>query len=118
MLEGLEAVKGLKDGSKILMAEACTHSSTHEDIGRVKIPAKLREHTGKDLLFDFYTGHDFPANLKDYDLVVHCGACMINRRSVINRIAHCREHGVPITNYGVLLAFLSGVDTRRFRALF
>jgi len=117
MLEGVKAVESLRDGSKILMAEACTHTTTHEDIGRVQIPEKLRRLTGKELVFEFFTGYDFPEDLSGYDLVVHCGACMINRRTVVNRIMRCREQGVPITNYGVLLAYLSGVAPQRFSLL-
>lgn len=109
LIKGSDAIDKLKDGSRVLMAEACTHNSSHEDIGRVKIPALLKKRTGKDLKFDFYVHHDFPENLSDYDLVIHCGGCMINSRSMNNRINFCRENGVPITNYGVVLAYVNGI---------
>lgn len=117
LIKGAAAIDSLHDGSRILMAEACTHNSSHEDIGRVKIPALLRKRTGKDLKFDFYVHHDFPENLSDYDLVIHCGGCMINSRSMNNRIDFCIESGVPITNYGVVLAYVNGI-LQRSRKIF
>lgn len=115
LIKGADAIENLRGGSRILMAEACSHNSSHEDIGRVKIPSLLKKYTGKDLKFDFYVHHDFPENLADYDLVIHCGGCMINSRSMKNRIDFCEESGVPITNYGVTLAYLNGVLTRSRR---
>lgn len=112
LIEGAEAIKNLKNGSRILMAEACTHNTSHEDIGRVKIPNLLRKKTGLELEFDYYVHQDFPDNLTEYDLVIHCGGCMLNSHSMINRIAFCREAGVPITNYGVVLAYLNGIAER------
>lgn len=112
LISGADAIASLKDGSRILMAEACTHSSSHEDIGRVKIPALLKKHTGKDLKFDFCVHHDFPKNLSVYDLVIHCGGCMINSRSMKNRIDFCVRNGVPITNYGVVLAYVNKILER------
>lgn len=111
-IEGAEAIDRLKDGSRILMAESCTHNVSHEDIGRVKIPKLLEKYTGKRLEFDYCVHQDFPENLKDYDLVIHCGGCMINSRSMINRIEFCREAGVPISNYGVVLAYVNGIAER------
>lgn len=112
LIEGAAAIRELKDGSRILMAEACTHNTSHEDIGRVKIPALLRKFTGKKLIFDYYVHQDFPDNLSEYDLVIHCGGCMINSRSMCNRIEFCKESGVPITNYGVVLAYVNGIAER------
>lgn len=112
LIAGADAIDKLRDGSRVLMAEACTHNSSHEDIGRVKIPDLLKERTGKDLKFDFYVHHDFPGNLSDYDLVIHCGGCMINSRSMNNRIDFCSAAGVPITNYGVVLAYANGILDR------
>lgn len=111
-IEGANAVRNLKPGSRILISESCTHNVSHEDIGRVKIPKLLTKYVGGELCFDFKVGHDFADNVKDYDLVIHCGACMINRRTVVNRIDHCKERQVPITNYGVILAFLNGILER------
>ena len=94
------------------MAEGCSHSLTHEDIGRVKIPNLLKKHISKDLEFDFYSGYDFPDNLKNYDLVIHCGGCMLNKKAVQTRLWICDEMGIPVTNYGVILAYLNGILTR------
>ncbi len=112
LIAGADAIKGLKDGSRILMAEACTHNSSHEDIGRVKIPKLLQKYTGKKLEFDYYVHQDFPKDLSEYDLVIHCGGCMINSRSMNNRIEFCLENNVPITNYGVVLACVNGILER------
>ena len=110
--EGAQAIASLKDGDKILMAEACTHNVSHEDIGRVKIPALIRKHTGKQLEFEYFVHQDFPESLSEYALVIHCGGCMINSRVMKNRTALCREYGVPITNYGTALAYLTGILDR------
>lgn len=112
LIAGADAIKNLKDGSRILMAEACTHNVSHEDIGRIKIPKALQSATGKKLKFDYYVHQDFPKNLTDYDLVIHCGGCMINSRSMNNRIEFCLENNVPITNYGVVLAYVNGILER------
>lgn len=111
-IAGAEAVRNLKSGSRVLISESCTHNVSHEDIGRVKIPKLLNKYVGGNLNFDFKVGHDFADNVEDYDLVIHCGACMINRRTVINRIDYCNDKQVPITNYGVILAFLTGIMDR------
>lgn len=112
LLRGCDAIDHLKDGDKILMAEACTHNSSHEDIGRVKIPRLLEKYTGKHFIFDTYVHHDFPENITDYSLVIHCGGCMISSRSMNHRIHFCTENGVPITNYGVVLAYANGILPR------
>jgi len=108
LVAGTQAVKKLKNGSSILIAEACTHHPIGDDIGRVKIPGWLRKKTGKKLIFDVRAGRDYPEDLKKYDLIVHCGSCMLNRKETLNRIYAARRAGVPITNYGVLIAFLHG----------
>lgn len=112
LAEGAEALDALNDGSRILMAEACTHNTSHEDIGRVKIPNMLRKYTGKELEFEYSVHHDFPDDLSDYDLVIHCGGCMLNSKTIENRIAQCREAGVSVTNYGVVLSYASGILNR------
>ncbi len=109
LIDGAAAIKNLHDGSRILMAEACTHNTSHEDIGRVKIPKLLQKYTGKKLEFDYYVHQDFPKDLSRYDLVIHCGGCMINSRSMNNRIEFCIKNHVPITNYGVVLACVNGI---------
>lgn len=111
-LDGISKIKELDETSKILISESCTHNHSHEDIGRVKIPRMLKKHTGKDLKFDFKMGHDFPSDLKEYDFVIHCASCMLNRKSMLSRINMCKENNVNITNYGVLLAYLTGILDR------
>lgn len=115
LIDGADSIERLKDGSRVLMAEACTHNVSHEDIGRVKIPKLLAEKTGKKLYFDYCIYHDFPDDLSDYDLVIHCGGCMINSKLIRNRIEKCRECGVSVTNYGVALAYLNGISERSSR---
>ncbi len=112
LIDGAYAIDKLQDGDRILMAEACTHNASHEDIGRVKIPALLTQKTGKQFDFDFCVYRDFPESLSDYSLIIHCGGCMINSRTMLNRIRFAREAGVPITNYGVCIAYLNGILDR------
>ncbi len=112
LAEGVSAIEKLHDGSRILMAEACTHNTSHEDIGRVKIPTILRNYTGKDLEFEYSIHHDFPADLSKYDLVIHCGGCMINQKTMQNRIKQCQDAGVSVTNYGVILSYANGILKR------
>lgn len=109
---GARKIQDLQEGSRILIAESCSHNRTHEDIGRVKLPAMLQKFTGKSLAFHFCAGHDFPQDLTNYDLVVHCGACMFNRKAMLQRIWQCQRQQVSITNYGVALAFLNGILDR------
>lgn len=111
-IKGAEAIKNLNKDSKILISESCTHNVSHEDIGRVKIPKLLNKFVGANLNFEHRVSHDFPEDIKQYDLVIHCGACMINRKTVVNRIRYCETYGVPITNYGITLAFLNGILDR------
>ncbi len=111
-VNGVKAVDRLKSGSRILVLESCAHHPIGEDIGRVKIPRWLRQYTGVELEFVHRQGHDFPEDLSQYKLIVHCGACMLNRREVISRIIRCREAGVPITNYGVAITYALGVLDR------
>lgn len=111
-LNGAESIDQLAQDAHILIAEACTHNQTHEDIGRVKIPKLLNKYTGYTLQYDFYTGHDFPENLKEYSLVIHCGACMINKKALTSRLYECMEAGIPVTNYGIILAKLNGILER------
>ncbi len=103
------AIASLKPDSRVLIAEACTHAPIEEDIGTVKIPMMLKKRFGESLQFDFVRGHDFPTDLVNYDLIIQCGSCMVNRRSVLHRVAQAEEQGVPMTNYGVTLAFLQGI---------
>jgi [FeFe] hydrogenase H-cluster maturation GTPase HydF len=111
-VRGVKAVDKLKSGHRVLVLEACAHHPIGEDIGRVKIPRWVRQYTGVDLDFVHMQGHDFPQDLSSYQLVIHCGSCMLNRREVISRILRCREVGVPITNYGVAITYSLGVLDR------
>ncbi len=108
-MEGTRAIDVLTEDSRVLIAEACTHAPATEDIGRVKIPALLRKKVGEGLSVDVVGGEDFPADLSPYSLVIHCGACMFNRRHVLSRIAQAQDAGVPITNYGMTIAKLTGI---------
>lgn len=111
-VRGADAVANLKEGSRILISESCTHNHSHEDIGRVKIPKLLGKYTGKNLDFEFKMGHDLPADLSVYDLVIHCGSCMLNQKTMLTRIDYCEQAGTPITNYGVVLALVTGIMDR------
>ncbi len=112
LVRGAARVSRLKPGDRVLIAEACTHHRQEDDIGKVKIPRFLRQMVGGNLEFEWSSGARYPDHLEDFDLVVHCGACMINRREMLNRIARARDAGVPIVNYGVFLALAHGVLER------
>ncbi|HET6494025.1 MAG TPA: [FeFe] hydrogenase H-cluster maturation GTPase HydF [Thermoleophilia bacterium] len=111
-VEGTLAVDDLKAGARILIAEACSHHPIAEDIGRVKIPRWLRQYVGGRLDIQHMQGHDFPDDLSDWDLVIHCGACSFNRREMLGRILRCRQAGVPVTNYGLVIAYSLGIFER------
>lgn len=108
-IEGANAISQLTEKSKVLIAEACTHAPLTEDIGRVKIPRMLRKRIGEGLQIDMVSGTDFPEDLSSYDLVIHCGACMFNRKYVLNRVAQARNQHIPMTNYGVVIAYINGI---------
>jgi [FeFe] hydrogenase H-cluster maturation GTPase HydF len=112
MVRGAAAVSRLKDGDKILVAEACTHHQQADDIGKVKIPRWLRQMTGKQLEFIHTSGGQYPENLADYAMVIHCGGCMINRKAMCYRIEQAVAAGVPVVNYGVLIAYVQGILER------
>ncbi len=112
LIRGAAAIDGLKDGDRVLMGEACSHHVQADDIGRVKLPRWIAQYTGKDLSFEVYSGHDFPEDLEQYRLFVHCGACMINRREMLRRIRECKRRGVPVTNYGIAISKVQGVLER------
>ncbi|HHX25955.1 MAG TPA: [FeFe] hydrogenase H-cluster maturation GTPase HydF [Firmicutes bacterium] len=116
LAEGARHVSNLKPGAKVLIAEACTHHPVGDDIGRVKIPGWLEKHVGGHLNFSWTSGTGFPSDLEDFDLVVHCGGCMVTRREMLRRIARVRQAGVPIVNYGVLIAYLHGIMERALEA--
>ncbi|MGN0886065.1 MAG: [FeFe] hydrogenase H-cluster maturation GTPase HydF [Candidatus Spyradenecus sp.] len=109
---GAAAIRHLQDGDRILIGEACTHHAAEDDIGRVKIPRWIREKTGKELTFEVVSGKDFPKELAQYALVIHCGGCMINRAFMLWRMDQAKAAGVPITNYGVAISETQGVLDR------
>nr|WP_242649349.1 [FeFe] hydrogenase H-cluster maturation GTPase HydF [Syntrophomonas wolfei] len=112
LVRGAKAIEKLRPGDEVLIAEACTHHAQDDDIGRVQIPRWLNRYVGGELNFHWYSGSGYPENLEQFKLVVHCGACMINRRQMLHRIDLARDSGVPIINYGVLLAFVNGILER------
>lgn len=108
-VEGASAIERLTSTSRVLIAEACTHAPMSEDIGRVKIPRMLRARAGQGITIDVVAGEDFPRDLSSYDLIIHCGGCMFNRKYLLNRIAAAQSVNIPITNYGVTIAYLTGI---------
>lgn len=115
-VEGVRAVEELADGDRVLICEGCTHHRQCEDIGTVKLPGWLQAHTGKKLRFTFTSGVEFPEDLSRYRLIVHCGACTLNGREVKYRIACARDAGIPMTNYGILIAYVQGILRRSVQA--
>ena len=111
-VRGTLAIENLRRDDRVLIAEACSHHPIGEDIGRVKIPRWLAQYTGEKLRIEHVQGHDFPADLANYKLVIHCGACMWNRREMLGRILRCQQAGVPITNYGLTIAYSLGIFER------
>ncbi len=112
LVEGTKAVKNLVPGDKVLIAEACTHHRVEDDIGTVKIPRWLRQVVGGPLDLKWVSGHELPPDVKDYKLIIHCGACMINRKEMLHRLMTARKAGVPIVNYGVMIAYVLGILKR------
>lgn len=108
-VESAAAIESLTETSRVLIAEACSHAPLSEDIGRVKLPRLLRKRIGEKLPIDIVAGTDFPQDLTPYSLVIHCGACMFNRKYVLSRIERAKQQNVPMTNYGVAIAFLNGI---------
>lgn len=111
-VRGLKRIEELENGDKVLIAEACTHHAQEDDIGRVKIPRWLRLHTKKNLEIDIVSGHDFPENLSEYKLIVHCGGCTLTRKMMQTRIKQARYMGIPIVNYGIAISYLHGAMPR------
>lgn len=110
--KGAAIIEYLSSGDKVLIAEACTHHAAEDDIGRVKIPRWLKQYCGEELQIDMCSGRDYPDNLSQYKLIIHCGACMLTRREMLVRVQKAKQAGVAITNYGVAISFLQGVLER------
>lgn len=108
-VEGAKAIGSLNSSSRVLIAEACTHAPISEDIGREKLPRLLRQRVGEDLMIDIVSGRDFPSDLSPYSLIIHCGGCMFNRKYMMSRVERANSQSTPITNYGVAIAYLSGI---------
>ncbi len=115
LLQGARKIDHLRDGDKILIAESCSHHIQCDDIGRVKIPRWLNQYTGKKISYEIFAGHDFPVNLEEFALAIHCGACMINQMEMHHRIYECERRGVPITNYGMAISKVQGLLERVVR---
>jgi len=113
--EGAKQIDKLSDGDRVLICESCTHHPIEDDIGRVKIPNLLKKKTGKKLVIDNVSSHEFPENIGDYKLIVHCGGCMTNRREILSRMNKAREKGVPITNYGIAISYCLGICERAMK---
>ncbi len=109
---GAAAIDKLKDGDKVLIAEGCSHHPLEDDIGRVKIPRWLKQYTGRQIIIDTSAGHDFPENLHEYKLIIHCGGCVMTAQEMMSRLRHAGEKHVPITNYGIAISVLQGVLRR------
>ncbi|MGC9367050.1 MAG: [FeFe] hydrogenase H-cluster maturation GTPase HydF [bacterium] len=112
---GAAQLEFIQPGDKILIAEACSHHPIQDDIGRVKIPRWIRQYIGGDVIIDVFAGRDWPENLSQYKLVIHCGGCVLTRREMLNRIQDVKQHGVSITNYGVAISYLHGVVERTLK---
>lgn len=117
LVRGAVSVENLRDGSRVLIAEGCTHHQQSDDIGTVKIPRWIGEHTGREIIFEHTSGMQYPGDLQSYALIVHCGACMLNQREMLYRVEQAVEAGIPIVNYGVLIAYLTGILPRCLRAI-
>ncbi len=111
-VEGATALNDIKSGDRILIAEGCTHHRQCEDIGTVKLPTWIKKHTGAEPEFVFTSGGEFPDELDSFKLVVHCGGCMLNEREMRYRLRCCRDRGIPVTNYGILIAYMNGILSR------
>lgn len=111
-VKGATAIEKLNTGDKVLICESCTHHAIGDDIGKVKIPRWLTQYAGGKLEFTHYSGHDFPENIADYKLIVHCGACMTNRKEILSRVIKAKQAGVSITNYGLAIAYSLGIFER------
>lgn len=112
VVKGVTALDRLQDGDKVLISEGCTHHRQCDDIGSVKLPRWMKEYTGKDLVYEFTSGTEFPDDLSCYKLIVHCGGCMLNEREMKYRLSCAEDQGIPMTNYGILIAYMQGILKR------
>ena len=111
-VKGASAIRTLRDGDNILISEGCTHHRQCGDIGSIKLPALLKKFTGKNLNINLSSGIDFPENLSDFNLIIHCGGCMLNQREVMYRMQSAVNQNIPFTNYGIAIALMNGILDR------
>ena len=116
-VRGVTALRQLQDGDTVLISEGCTHHRQCDDIGTVKLPKWIEDYTEKSLHFEFTSGGAFPEDLSPYQLIVHCGGCMLNEREMKSRIAYAEDEGVPMTNYGILISYINGILPRAVKPL-
>lgn len=115
---GVKKLDDLNDGDKVLISEGCTHHRQCGDIGTEKLPAMIKKYTGKNIDFCFSSGHEFTENIKDYSLIIHCGGCMLNKKEVIHRMNCVKEAGLPVTNYGIAIAYMKGILERSIQIIY
>jgi predicted GTPase len=115
-VRGAKAMEKLKAGDKVLVAEACTHRRQQDDIGTVKIPNWVHEKISPEIEFEHVAGREFPDNLEEYTVILHCGSCMLNRREVLSRLEEATAAGIPVINYGMGIAWLHGILDRALKA--
>ena len=111
-LEGASMLEKLKDGDKVLISEGCTHHRQCDDIGTVKLPNWILKYTGRKIDFQFTSGGEFPKDLLKYKLIIHCGGCMLNEKTMQSRLAQAKAQGIPMTNYGIIISHLNGILER------
>ena len=116
-VKGAKTLETLQDGDKVLIAEGCTHHRQCNDIGTVKLPNWIKSYTGKNFDFNWCSGGEFPSDLSDYKLIIHCGACMLNDREMISRRTNATNQNIPFTNYGVIIAYMNGILERSLEVL-
>ncbi|MGN1169756.1 MAG: [FeFe] hydrogenase H-cluster maturation GTPase HydF, partial [Acutalibacteraceae bacterium] len=116
-VKGAVAIDNLKDGDTVLISEGCTHHRQCNDIGTVKLPAWLKEYTGKTINIKTSSGTEFPSDLSEFSLVIHCGGCMLNEKEMRYRVKSAKEQGIPMTNYGTAIAYMNGILKRSLEIL-
>ena len=117
LADGADTLDKLRDGDRVLISEGCTHHRQCNDIGTVKLPNWVSKYTGKDIVFDFTSGRDFPEDISEYSLVIHCGGCMLNDAEISSRAKRAKAQGVPMTNYGTAIAKMHGILERAIKPL-
>ena len=118
-IEGVRAIRNLKDGDVVLISEGCTHHRQCGDIGTVKIPGWIRQFTdGKEIRIETTSGTEFPEDLSKYACIIHCGGCMLNEREMLSRMRRAKDEGIPFTNYGIAIAYMTGILERSIEVIY